>query len=365
MKFSPGRISLVSLVLLLVWLALAYGVRRQYLNVLRKAIERRTLDPERTAPGVAGLLDSTTSEVVAMSLEHTGEQQVLYGLSLFEMGSSPASHSSLRKLLQHPSPAVRQKALEVLADAGDTSVLSQAEELLRDEAPEVRTEALHYLVEIAGRDPLDLLRAESDFADYSIPGTVVSYLACTGRAENVATARMILQGMLARSADDAPRARAEAARALGVIPPPCELHSELARLLCDESVDVQRQALLSAGKIRDPLLLPTVIAKLGDRRLELTARVVLPEYGDQAVSALQNSLNDDAVPMTVRKQIPNVLAGICTPQAATALATSLIQGDPGLRYDLLKALNKVKRREPTCLPNDVDFADLLRLEAIG
>src|SRR5439155_19217912 len=59
LKFSPGKVSLVNMVILLGWIAVAYAVRREYLNVLRQAIERRTLDPERTA---AGVLDSTTTE---------------------------------------------------------------------------------------------------------------------------------------------------------------------------------------------------------------------------------------------------------------------------------------------------------------
>ena len=154
MKFSPGRISLVNFAFLLGWIFIAYGVRREYLRVLRWAIERRTLDPERTA---AGVLDSTTTEVLAQALERGGEQQVLYGLSLFEVGREPAWHPALRGLLEHPSADVRQRALHLLADAGHPEVLPQVEKMLADESVEVRAEALQYLVVQTGRDPLDLL----------------------------------------------------------------------------------------------------------------------------------------------------------------------------------------------------------------
>ena len=50
MKFSPGRVSLVNFAFLFGWIAIAYAVRREYLTVLRGAIEQRTLDPERTPP---------------------------------------------------------------------------------------------------------------------------------------------------------------------------------------------------------------------------------------------------------------------------------------------------------------------------
>src|SRR3989442_14619734 len=64
LKFSPGRVSLVNFGLLLGWVAIAYGVRGEYLNVLRQAIERRTLDPQRTTAGGVGGLGSTPPEKV-------------------------------------------------------------------------------------------------------------------------------------------------------------------------------------------------------------------------------------------------------------------------------------------------------------
>jgi AAA family ATP:ADP antiporter len=362
LKFSPGRVSLVNTAFLLGWLAIAYGVRREYVNVLRQAIERRTLDPERTA---AGVVDSTTTEILALALQRDEEQQLLYGLSLFEMGHETTWHPALRGLLRHPSPTVRQRALRLLSDAGDRKILPQVEKMLGDESTEVRTEALHYLVVHTGRDPVSLLPADTEFANYSITGLVASYLARPGEAANLPAARAILQTMLSQRGPDAVCARTEAARALGEIPPPSELHAELLKLLHDENLNVQEQALLSAGKILDREFLPAVIPKLEHPRLRGAARATLALYGERAVGTLQDYLNDPAVPESVRKQIPNVLARIATPASATVLANSLIQSDPGLRYDVLKALNKLRRSEPTLLPMGVDFSDLLDAELMG
>ncbi len=362
LKFSPSRISLVNFAFLFGWIAVAYGVRREYLNVLRRAIERRTLDPERAA---AGVLDSTTTEVLALALERGDEQQVLYGLSLFELGREPGWHPVLRGLLQHPSPAVRQRALRLLSHAADREVLPQVEKMLGDESPEVRTEVLHYLVVHTGRDPISLLRAETDFPDYSIQGSVVAYLARTGRPENFATAQLILESMLSETGPQAAHSRAEAARVLGVIPPLSELHSELLKLLLDKDPEVLEQALISAGKIRGREFLALVIQKLADPRLRVAARTALVQYGERAVGTLQDYLNDGTVPLPVRKQVPETLARIPTQQSAAVLANSLIQSDPGLRYDVLKALNKLRRREPGLVPADAEFEDLLQAELMG
>src|SRR2546428_2862135 len=289
LKFSPGKVSLVNMVILCGWIAVAYAVRREYLNVLRQAIERRTLDPERTA---AGVLDSTTTEVLAESLKRGQEQQLLYGLSLFEIGREPGRPPILRGLLEHASPAVRQRALRLLGDAGDQKILPQVEKMLKDESPEVRTEALHYLALHAGRDPLSLLEADSDFTDYSLAGSVAAYLARTGQPDNMATAQAILQGMLSRTGPDAPRSRVEAARALGAIPAPSELHSDLLTLFGDGGIEVQEQALLSAGKIGGRQFPPLGIEKLAEPRLRGAAGAALGAYGGHAVGTLRGSLHD-------------------------------------------------------------------------
>ena len=344
------------------WVAVAYGVRGEYPKVLRRAIERRTLDPERTA---AGILDSTTTEVLAHALERGGEQQVLYGLSLFEVGREIGSHPALRGLLEHASPAVRQQALRLLADGGDREILPQVERMVGDENLDVRTEALRYLVVHAGRDPLSLLTAGYDFPTYALQGAVVVYLVRTGEPDFSPAAGLIFHEMLAWTGPDAARSRAEAARVLGMIPPPFALHSELLKLLRDEDPEVAEQALLSAGKIQGREFLPLVIEKLGEPRLMAAARAALVQYGDRALGRLQDYLEDPSIPLPTRKQIPQVLARIPLPESATALTNCLVQSDPGLRFDVLKALNKLRRLNPDLVPTHQLFADLLEAELMG
>lgn len=354
--------SLVNFVFLLSWIAIAYGVRREYLNVLRQAIERRTLDADRIATGV---LDSTTTDVLAMSLARGGEQDVLYGLSLFEVGRETGTHPALRGLLEHASPAVRQRALRLLSDAGDRKIQPQVEKMLGDESPEVRAEALHYLVVHTGADPLMLLSTETTLPDYVVQGSVVVYLARSEQPEDIEAAQVILEGMLSGPGEDATRSRAEAARVLGVIPASCSLQSQLPNLLRDENPSVLEQALLSAGKTCNRDALALVIEKLGNPDVLGAARTALVEYGDRAIGTLQDYLNDDACSLPVRKQIPGVLARIGNAKAATVLSNSMIQIDAGLRFDILKAMNRLRKQDPALLPPGEDVGDMLEAEAMG
>jgi hypothetical protein len=65
-----------------------------------------------------------------------------------------------------------------------------------------------------------------------------------------------------------------------------------------------------------------------------------------AVEMLRERLNDAEVAIAVRRQIPRVLARIGTAEAAQALCRSLLQGDPEMRYEVIKALNKIHARHP-------------------
>jgi AAA family ATP:ADP antiporter len=363
LHFTPGEMSLVNCFFLSGWIAIAWGVRREYLNVLRQAIQRRTLDADKIATG--GVLDSTTTDVLAMSFEHAGEQQVLYGMSFFEVGHQAESHPALRKLLEHPSPAVRQRALRLLSDAGDRKIQPQVEKMLGDESSEVRAEALHYLVAHTGKDPLTLLSTETELPEYVVQGSIVLYLSRTELPEDLAAAQMILESMLAHTGPEASRSRAEAARALGTVPAASALQNELVRLLRDEDPHVVEQALLAAGKTRNRDVLALVIEKLGDPHLIGSARTALLEYGDSVVGTLQDYLNDETCPLPVRKQIPGVLARFRTATAASILSSSMIQSDAGLRFDVIKAMNRLRKEDPALLPPNEEVSDMLEAEAMG
>ena len=171
--------------------------------------------------------------------------------------------------------------------------------------------------------------------------------------------------MLAVEGSEGVASRLEAARALGAIPAPSELHAELFKLLCDQNPEVVEQALLSAGRIRAGEFLPLVMDKLAEPRLLAAALTALAHYGEAAVAALQERLNDSAALTTVRKRIPQALARNGTASSAFALAASLIQSDPEIRFEIIKALNKLRARDPAVMPAGIDIANMFNYELIG
>jgi hypothetical protein len=104
---------------------------------------------------------------------------------------------------------------------------------------------------------------------------------------------------------------------------------------------------------------------LGQPKLAAAARAALVQYDLRAVGMLQARLNDATVPLPIRKRIPGILERIASRESAADLAHSLVQRDPGLRYDVLKALNKLRERDPGLLLETVGYSDLVDVELIG
>jgi AAA family ATP:ADP antiporter len=362
LKFSPSRMSLLNFAFLGAWIAAAYGVRREYLTVLRSAIEHRKLDPARIATGT---LDATTADVLAHSLENGSEQQVLYGMSLFELGREPAWHPVLRKLLEHPSAAVRQKTLQLLGHSRHQGMEPQVKRMLGDESLDVRAEALHYLVHQEREDPLLLLQTVRDVPAHCLQSAVAVHL---GSAEDVAwqsAAAHILTEMISEPGRSGAVWRREAARALGNIPGPRDLHLELRKLLDDPDDEVAERALVSAGRLRTPELLPKIVDGLAQTRRLGATRAALLQYEDSAVELLRDTLRDTSRPARVRKEIARVLARIGTVSAARALGDSLIQADPEVRYEVIKGLNQICARYPDRVSGRADIFRMLEYELLA
>jgi ATP:ADP antiporter, AAA family len=215
LHFATRQLSYIVLLLTAGWLAAVFYGGRQYLAVLQDSINQHRLSADQVS---AVALDRSTSELLASKLQVSDPKEILYALSFYEVESGGAPHPVIRNLLHHPSSQVRQTALAILSASHDTSILPTVERMLRDPAIEVRTEAMLYLVRHAHVDPLLLLQDLREFEDFSIRSAVAAYLAHPGEAQNVETARKILEQMAGEEGEEGERTRREAARLLGQLP---------------------------------------------------------------------------------------------------------------------------------------------------
>jgi AAA family ATP:ADP antiporter len=360
LKWTPQRVSWVNITFIAGWLLAAFMARRQYVATLRECILKHRLDSERAS---APVLDRSTLNIFADSLQPTDSGKLLYALSLFEVGRQQAAHPAVRELLHHPDPEVRKKALSILAGAGDRTILPQVERMLQDPHLDVRTEALLYLSHHTRIDPLTRLQQLGDFADFSIRSSMVAFLARRGETQNLDAARLMLDAMVNELGPEGQRTRLEAARLIGALPD--EFDAQLRRLLADEDVEVTRHAIRAVGGLHKRRLVLKLLDRLGDPRLTADVDETLAMFGDRIVGTLRDHLSDAAIPLEIRREIPTVLARIGTPSAERALVDNLLESDTFLRFRILSALNKIHQQHPEIGADTQMIETVLAAEILG
>jgi ATP:ADP antiporter, AAA family len=357
---SAREISWLALILAGIWLVAVYVARRQYVATLEESINRHRVDIEQ---GENLVLDRSTSDLLAAKIAVSDSKDILYALSLFEVERRRTVHPVVRGLLTHPDKDVRQKALAILDNSGDTSVLPDVKQLLKDPDLSVRTEAMLYLAHHAHVDPLMWIEELGDFADFSVRSAVVSYLARPGEAQNLETARQILEGMVQETGTEGQRARLEAAKLLGEVPD-C-FDPLLSVLVRDQATPVALAAIKSAGRLRKRRMVPDLLDLLSDPKLCDEVAEALGQFGDSIVGALQDHIGDSSVTIAVRREIPKILVKVGSASAARVLHENLLERDTMLRFRIICALNKLHRLHPEVELEAQMLETVLAAEIVG
>jgi AAA family ATP:ADP antiporter len=357
---GPVPLSLVNLPFIGAWLVLAARVHRRYVATLGEGLRRHRLDAERAS---ASVLDRETTEMLASRLEAVDPAEILYALDLMAVGRhGVAAHPAVRGLLGHADADVRRRALAILNEVGDRSVVPQAEALLRDPHLEVRTEALLYLSRHADVDPVARLLDLGDYPDFSVRAAVVAVLARLG-GDRLEAARPLFEAMVAEPGEAGRRTRLEAARLAERQPLP--FRDALVRLVADEDAEVARAAIRAAARHGAAPFVGALLARLTEPALAGEAADALVTAGSAALAPASHALADPRTPPAARRLIPSVLERIGTDEAAAVLADHLLDGDAALRLRILVALARMRdaRAEVEIDPRPLEAA--LGAEVLG
>ena len=357
LHISARRLSWGVLAMIAGWIVAAYVARHKYGDILATNIRQHRLELEHSSTAV---LDRDTAQMLAHKLEANEESEVLYALNVFEIERRRTPHPAIRGLLANASPAIRQKALSILAAANDTAILPEAEKMLGDNDLGVRTEALLFLCRHKQLDPMERIEQLGDFADFSIRAAMGAYFAHPGPSQNVPAARRVIESMVS---DPDPRTRLEAARLLGRCPDVFD--PLLSCLVADANPDVACEAIRSVAALHKRRLVPEILDRLAQHEICETATEALASFGEGIVGALRDHLADEGVPLPVRRQIPDVLASIDSAEAVRVLEPELMVSDTILRHRALAALNRLVRHHPSLEPNRGMMETVLAAEILG
>lgn len=336
-------VSLGSASIIAVWIGVAVAMRREYLRSLWRNLARGFIRAEELSIDPR---EASTVSTLVQTLREGTDRQILYALKMLEDVPKGPILDDLRRLIQHESDQIRAQALKMLYELREEDLLPQAKAMLDDRSLEVRLEAIRYVCDLGREDPMETM---GRFLRHEDPGIRAAAATCVllrqlEGAPVTDAAASVLREMVAAPDREA---RLQVARALAWIPVGVDgLHQALFELWEDQDMAVRQAALRSAGQLGRREFVPGLVERLGEREVQRAAREALAAYGGMVEGTLLDHLRDPAVDLVVRKRIPDVFSLIRSDRAVDSLLDALDEEDPGLRYKVIKGLNKIRKEEP-------------------
>lgn len=339
LELSVRQISLVVLPLLVAWIFLTISVRKEYVGAFRKALERRDIDPNELKMDIT---EAATVKALVAALRSPNERLLVHALDMLASVEHAELVQAVQPLLRHSSSEVRQKAVRLLITQDPSSLILEIEELLNDRDPQVRREAVALLMQREkGHDSLRI-REYLNHPDLRVQAAAVQYVAESGSPEEQRLiGSEVIERLLAWDGNGAEAIRAEVMNALGALHEPTLCHFLLEHRE-DPSPLVVKEVIRSAGRMRDRQFVPWLLTKLSVTQYRADARWALRAFNPHILGTLHDYLTDETVDLSIRMNIPRVLSAIPTQESVNVLMRSIEFVDPILRYDVIKALNKLR-----------------------
>jgi HEAT repeat protein len=155
-------------------------------------------------------------------------------------------------------------------------------------------------------------------------------------------------------------ARMEIAKMLGFLPGRSPLVLRLDELLADESAEVVRYAISSAGQSGRREFVPELTRRLNDSRFAQDAADALERYGAKITGTLADLLADEQEPLELRKRTAAALGRVGNQEAVDFLLWQLARGPEDLDGEIIDALDRVRSG-----PARVSFDPVLVMNMLG
>ncbi len=345
-SMTVPQLSLVAIVLLAVWIPLAALSQRRYVQALQAGLQAKYLD---SWPAPMNLSEARTVLLLTRHLLDADEAGALAALKLLERTDVTPYVLALMELAKRPGSLVRAEAIQLLAESRDERALPLMEEAIRDSDLTIRVNAMRFVCAAKGcPDPL----IEGWLASQD-PRILSGAVVCALNHEGEPLERhgeQVLAAMASAGGPHGKQLRLEAARALAWIKSASPLHTRLLiPLLRDADFKVSRAALHSAAQVKPAEAVPHIMSALLEQKVAGEAVDALISYGPSALPTLDRAYADPDQPVELRRRLPKVVAGIGGSEAVAWLMTRLDEPDRIARYHVVKALNKLRDRDPSLL----------------
>ncbi|MGD9344214.1 MAG: Npt1/Npt2 family nucleotide transporter [Candidatus Aminicenantes bacterium] len=349
---SVRHVSLIIIAMIGVWAYLIFRIKDEYVNSFRMAIEKRSINLEDQS---LNLDDAAVFNNFIKVLEGKNERQILYVLNMLEDIKNKELVPFLKKLVEFPSDTVKASVLNMALKYEDLDLSSAAKNLVSSHDFSVRVEAIRYICKASSDAASTLQRfLEHENPRIQLAATTAAALEWRENKDFRQTINLVdlFQNMLGELQDKAADAKEltfvkiNLARAIGLAKN-SGLYPLLHDFVDDASIDVKLAAITSIGSASEKEFIPVLIAHLNTKHLRRHVREALISYGEDIIVILRKILENPEVDKGKKLAIPKVFAMIDSQKSVNSLMQNLAITDLTLRYEIIKALNKLRVKFPT------------------
>jgi len=316
-----------------IWSGAAVLAYRNYAAALQTSLSRRVLNAAELT-----LENSSSLIVIERLLKSADVSQVRLALDVLEQTEHASLNAKLVQLLDHPTSEVRLEALLRLEQRATVNALPQVTaQLAREADVRVKGQAVRTLCALAEADAVDDVAPYIDDAASEVRlGAMVGLLRYGGIAGVLIAAERLSE--LERSPD--PVQRAFVAHVIGQVASR-SFYKPLLKLLTDSNEDDRRAALLAAGQVGHPRLLPLVVDNLNSAALRSAAMSALMAGGHKILPLVEQALIGELpFPEKTVVRLVRICGQLQGDRVVTILKQHLNHPDDDVQYEVLSALQR-------------------------
>lgn len=305
--FTVKQISFVVVFFIFMWIGLNLMMTKEYVGIVKKNLHIKWQDADKF---ISDKIDVDMTKLVFDTLHNKNRSSVLYAMNIFDLIKSDKMSPELKGIISSKCDEIRACSMDSLLELDGEALLPEMDDAIEEGHLDTQ------IKEIMSLDVYQELMEEEI-------GKIVH-----------------------KKSKEADVAKMEAAKVIGMMDPSSSLISHLTRLLREDSPEVRRYALESAGKLKKRKLVSIVLAQLKNPMTGREAGNALVAYGTKILGTLKDYLADENEDIHVRKTIPDIMFQIGTQRAADMIAMELKKGSVYLESELVEALYKLRTNDP-------------------
>ncbi len=275
-------------------------------------------------------------KTILENLKTDNLEDMAYFLSVLEQNHSPLYPKYLIHFLRTDNPEIQEYILDKMQDyPGGLSFLKPLEKCIHANTTDlVRSKALALLISKGDAfypDGFNRYVPYLDQKDLSI-GALSGLLSLKGDKMLLAMEELHSLSMSLDPEDNIKAAKIiQTAPHLGFV-------RTVMHLIKRPNTKVVQEALLAAGAVRHPELLPFIFQSLDDLALQEYALVALKKFGKSAFPPIEKAIEDDSIPRLRRQTLILFLAALPSGEGQKLLLRTLENAPPVLRKLILQLM---------------------------